>query len=239
MPLYLHVLLGVLIVSFLWFGLTLAFVKPPVRDIPSTRSPPMTFQSDSSTIVVDTPLKDVSTKDILLTGIILNEQSESISHGVTSSKTVTAGASDGFITLNNPFSDVDAPVKVSSSPSLALYPFVRRMSLPRHRSSLCIPASTSRADAPLRQHATMRRHGSLAEDNESYSPHVPSGKVRTFINDDEKEQGVECPLSDSVSKSAKSATKNPLAPHTSKKLTKIKRAVTKRFRTLFHHSPPS
>ncbi|KAH0580870.1 hypothetical protein H2248_012029 [Termitomyces sp. 'cryptogamus'] len=135
--LYLHVLLGVLAVSLLWFALTLVFVKPPARDIPSRR-PPMSFKSNSSILVVDKLPKDVSTRDTISTGNILKQKSETlqpISEDIPSSKAVSADPSDGFITFNNPFSDVSAPVKISSSPSLALYPFVRRMSLPRHRSS--------------------------------------------------------------------------------------------------------
>ncbi|KAG5338496.1 hypothetical protein C0989_007268 [Termitomyces sp. Mn162] len=187
-------------------------------------------------MVVNKLSKDVSTRDTISTGNILKQKSETaqpISEDIPSSKAVPADPSDGFITFNNPFSDVSAPVKISSSPSLALYPFVRRMSLPRHRSSFCIPASNSRAVTSLRQHATVHRHGSLAEDNESYpsSPHVPSGKVRIYADDDEKEARAECTLPVSLSKST---AKNPLAPDTSRKLTNLKR-ITKRVRKLLRH----
>ncbi|KAG6815384.1 hypothetical protein H0H87_002363, partial [Tephrocybe sp. NHM501043] len=88
---------------------------------------------------------------------------------------------DEFITFENPFSDVSAPVKLSRTPSLALHPFARRLSTPgRPRAAVCTPRHFSPAHTPLRQHAIILRHGSLSDDNDSYFPHshVPSGKVR-------------------------------------------------------------
>ncbi|KAG6873085.1 hypothetical protein C0995_003129 [Termitomyces sp. Mi166 len=237
-PVYFHILLAVLAMLLVWFGLTLAFVKPPVRDVPSIR-PAMSLQSES-TIVEDTLSKEVLGKCIMLTDIALTEEPESIlpmPEELPLSTSVLPEDSGNFITLANPFSDVAAPVKVSSSPSLALYPFVRRMSTSRH-PSFCIPAPVSQAVTSLRRHATVIRHGSLSDDAESYlpPPHVPSGKVRLIPDGDNKDE--KAPRTSIPPVESKPITTNPPAPDTSKKLTKLKR-VTKRVRALFRHSRQS
>ncbi|KAG6861394.1 hypothetical protein C0995_000523 [Termitomyces sp. Mi166 len=125
-----------------------------------------------SPIVEDMLLKEASSKGVILKDSALTEEPELIlfTPELSSSTAVLSYDSDSFMTLTNPFSDVAAPVKVYSTPSLALYPFVRRMSIPRHRPSFCAPTPASQAVTVLRKHATVFRHGSLADDAVSYFP---------------------------------------------------------------------
>ncbi|KAG6890588.1 hypothetical protein C0992_000406 [Termitomyces sp. T32_za158] len=233
---YTRISVGVLAILLLWFGLTLAFVKPPIREVLSRRHSNLPFSSSSSTAVVDSLLKDIPHDASTLFGPEFNKEprSQLTLEEKSPSIPVTTNKPKDFIIIRNPFSDVAASVKVSTSPSLALYPFVRRMSMPRHRPSFCIPPSHSNTVATLPQRATVFRHGSLAEDNDSYlpSPHVPSGKVRLIPDDDEKEQNTNyvLPVSETQTTKLKS-----LPPDQPKKSTKFKR-VRKRVRELFHQT---
>ncbi|KAG6919796.1 hypothetical protein DXG01_000296 [Tephrocybe rancida] len=232
---YGHIFVGIAVALFLWFGITLATVKPPspVREATPThrthllRSAPSThadLHRGEPTIYLQ-KTETVSAK----------EQTEE---------------SDNYVTFINPFADVNAPVKISRTPSLALHPFARRMSMPGRQPINFSPhpfssAHTPFAHTPLRQHAIVLRHGSLADDGASYFPvhHEPSGKIRMIEDEEEEEEEEtvvegeeEADKADSDVKSVRPALESRVAssPSMSKKGMKFKRA-TKKVAALFRH----
>ncbi|KAG6900311.1 hypothetical protein C0993_012743 [Termitomyces sp. T159_Od127] len=230
------ILSGFLAILLLWFALTLAFIKPPVREVLSRPHSKLQSGSSSSTTAVDPISKDVINKRTISSN---KEQGSHIPlEDEPECTTSTENGSKHFIIIANPFSNAAAAVKVSTSASLALYPFVRRMSMPRHRTSICIRAtSPSDTVASLPKRATVYRHGSLAEDNSSYlpPPHVPSGKVRLVSDDGDKDQSVKCISPAQEFKTTKLDSSFSAQP---KKTTKFKR-VRRRVREFFHKSPTS
>ncbi|KAG6919792.1 hypothetical protein DXG01_000292 [Tephrocybe rancida] len=239
-PIYGHLLVGISVGLFLWFAITLATAKPPVlvREISPTR-PKHSLRTASSTLVdhSNETTNNLQKEKALLT----QDQYDSEETG-------------DYITFTNPFAHVNAPVRISRKPSLALHPFARRMSMPGRQPTNFTPhpftpAHTPFAHTPLRQHAIVLRHGSLADDGVSYFPthHEPSGKMRVIedeVKEEEEETVVECEEADKVDSDVQSvqpaleswvASAASTAPSTSKKGMKFKRA-TKKVAALFHHS---
>ncbi|KAG6841492.1 hypothetical protein C0991_010350 [Blastosporella zonata] len=208
MPISAQILLIVLAVLFIWFAITLATTKPPVRgasSLPSSLSP------KSSTIT------------------LVDSEEPSCDLQKAAPSKDNDEESDKFIIFENPFADVNSPVRISRSPSLALHPFARRMSMPGR----CTPHLFCRARTPLREHAVIIRHGSLAEDGESYfgEPQAPSGKHRVIRGEEEKhEKDVRLPVLES-----RVASSGPAVARSTKKTKKF----TKRLTSLFRHHKSS
>ncbi|KAG6820266.1 hypothetical protein H0H93_003096 [Arthromyces matolae] len=221
---YAHVLVGIPVVLTVWFGLTLATSKPPVREVPAKCIEP-SLKSNTTTLVDSEARKDKdddaeSIQQMIPDAVFCEEPEE-----------MTAEEKE-YITFSNPFADVSAPVKLSRKPSLALHPFARRLSMPGREPSHDPTTPFHHVVTPLRQHATLYRHGSLSDDNDSYfpAPHVPSGKVR-LIPDGEQRTVTAIP----PTMGSRSGTRASIASATSKKMMKLK-VATKKVKALFHRS---
>ncbi|KAG6809206.1 hypothetical protein H0H92_001160 [Tricholoma furcatifolium] len=202
-----YVLVAISTMLLTWFGLTLAINKPPVSKVPSAQSP-CSFELHASTVVVEETVRVKAAKET---------QKEEMDD-------------EEFVTFSNPFSVVSAPVKMSRKPSLALHPFARRLSMPGREPSTTPTHSFHHVVTPLRQRSTIRRHGSLDDDEESYfpPPHVSSGKVRVIPDDENDHRVTECVPSEVMKRGASIASVN-----SAKKLSKMKRVV-KKATAIFH-----
>ncbi|KAG6811400.1 hypothetical protein H0H92_007592 [Tricholoma furcatifolium] len=198
-----YVLVAISTMLLTWFGLTLAITKPPVSELPSACH---SFELHASTVVEETIRVKTASKETQ------KEEKDD----------------EEFITFTNPFSDVSAPVKMSRKPSLALHPFARRLSMPGREPSTTPTHSFHHVVTPLRQRSTIRRHGSLDDDEESYfpPPHVSSGKVR--VNPDEEEQRVEVCAPPVLKRGVSIASMT-----STKKLSKMKQ-VAKKAKAILH-----
>ncbi|KAG6840066.1 hypothetical protein C0991_009217 [Blastosporella zonata] len=236
-PLYAHILVFVSGVLVTWFAITLAISKPPTIEVRKIHSPPSVHKLKSRSPTHTDRTDGKSTRPLRAKRPAAPKHQDDAKPEVK------------YITFDSPFANVNAPVKLSISPSLALHPFARRLSMPG-RTPICTPFAHhpfTPTHTPLReqQRATVVRHGSLSDDGESYfqrshSSHSPSGRlsVRDEVHDSVLEEKAEEPCSGSPPEMEIRAPSVVTPPIRTKKSMKFK-GVTKKLAAIFHHRSSS